>query len=83
MGTGVSHHANHDRPGPLRRFWSALTDRFRLTAADMPERAPLDASHWEPEPAPIELPQVSLPRAANRGEHRPARASEVLESQPR
>ena len=55
----------HRHPGPLRRLFAALADRctLRLTAADLPPRDPVEASHWEPEPA-VDEPQVCLPRSA-------------------
>ncbi len=59
--SSVSHHANSDRPGLLRLF-AALKARCDLTAADMPERSPQQAAHWQPDIPTSELPPVALPR---------------------
>src|SRR5262245_27019136 len=61
-GAVTGHHSTH--PSRLRRVLAALAERWslRLTAAELPQRNPIEAAHWEPE-TEREPPVVPLPRA--------------------
>jgi len=59
-------HRPASHTGPLRRLLAAIAARLQITAADLPQRAPVDAGHWEGAPAVTRataaLRDVPLPR---------------------